>query len=76
MVIKFFFSILCISLTFTGNFMSLKSRFLGKSLSAFVIIAEWWSEGCKYLTKHHLKHSLLSKFWIYLGWSNSFGNLI
>ena len=57
-----FFSILCISLTLTGNFMSLKSRLLAKALSAFVILAGLQSAGFKYLTKHHLKDSLSSIF--------------
>ena len=75
MYIEFFFSILRMSLVFTGNFMFLKSSLFAKSLSAFVILA-----GFKYLTKHHLNHSLSSVFLIlinpFLGWSNSFGNLI
>ena len=32
------------------------------NLQAFVIIFGLWSAGCKYMTKHHLKHSLSSKF--------------
>ena len=55
---EFFFSTLYISLTLTGNFMPLKSTFLAKSLPAFVIIAGLRSAGFKYLTKHHLNHSL------------------
>ena len=46
----------------TGNFMSLKWISLAKSLSLFLILAEWWSAEC--LTKQHLKHSLASIFWI------------
>ena len=53
---EFFFSTLYISLT--GNFMPLKSTFLAKSLPAFVILAGLRSAGFKYLTKHHLNHSL------------------
>ena len=55
--------------------MSLKSSFLAKSLSAFVILAGWWFAGFKYLTVLHLKHSLSSIFLIlinpFLRWSNS-----
>ena len=50
------------SLVFTGNFMSLKSIFLVKSLSTFVIPAGLQSAGFKYLTKHYLKQSLSSMF--------------
>ena len=46
----------------TGNVMSLKWISLAKSLSLFLILAEWWSAEC--LTKQHLKHSLASIFWI------------
>ena len=39
-----------------------------------------WMMIFKCLTKHHLNHSLASVFWIliklFLGWSNSIGNLI
>ena len=38
--------------------MSLKSGYLGKSLSDFVILTGLPSAGFKYLTKHQLKHSL------------------
>ena len=41
---------------FTGNFVSLKSNFLAKSLSASVILARLQSAGCKYLIKHQLEH--------------------
>ena len=75
-----FFSILWMSLVFTVYFLSLKSSLLAKYLSAFVIPAGLRSAGFEYLTKHHLKHSLSSSFWIlinpFAGWSNSFGNLI
>ena len=56
--IFFFFSILYKSLTLTGNFMSLKSSssFLGKSISAFVILLRVWSARYKYMTKQHLKY--------------------
>ena len=77
---EFFFSILWMSLILTGNLMSLKSSLFAKSLSAFVVLIWLWSAGFKYQTKHHLKQSLSSIFWIllnpFLGWSNSFGNLI
>ena len=80
MPIEFFFSTLQMSLDFTGNYISLKSRFLVKYLSAFIILAGLRSAGFKYLIKHHLKHSLSSVFGIlinpFLGWSNSFCNLI
>ena len=70
-----FFLILWMPLTFTGNLMSLKSSFLPKSLSAFT-----WFTGFKYLTILYLKHSLSSIFWIlnnpFLGWFNSFSNLM
>ena len=60
--------------------MFLKSSFLANSLSAFVILLGLGSSGFKYLTKHHLKHSLSSIFWIlinpFFAWSNSLGNLI
>ena len=46
MPMEFFISILRMSLTLTGNFMSLKSSFLAKSLSAFVILFGLWSAGC------------------------------
>ena len=59
-----FFSVLCISLTLTRNFMFLKSCFLDKSLSPFVILARLRSAGFNYLIKRHLKHSLTSIFWI------------
>ena len=76
-IIFFYFML---SLSLTGNFMSLKSSLFAKSLSAFVIILELWSAGFKYMTKPHLKHSLSSIFWIlinrFLGGFNSFGNLI
>ena len=47
-----------IALIFTGNFMSLKSSFLGNSLSAFVILAGLRSAEIKYLILLHLKDSL------------------
>ena len=80
MPMEFFYSILSISLALTGNFFSLKSNFLAKSLSSFIIVAGLRSSVYKNLTKQHLKHSLspilgtlINRF---LGWSNSFGNLI
>ena len=60
----FFISILWMPLVFTGNFMSLQSSLFEKSLSAFVILAGSWSAGFKYVTKHYLRHSLSSKYWI------------
>ena len=59
---KFFFSILRISVTLTGNFTSLKSSFLAISLSAFVNLLGLWSTECKYQTIHHLKHPLSLTF--------------
>ena len=41
MPIEFFFSILGMSLIFTINFMSLKSRSLAKNLSALVIFLDY-----------------------------------
>ena len=38
MPMEFFFAIFCTSLTLNGYFMSLKSRFLAKSISVFVIL--------------------------------------
>ena len=80
MAIEFFFSILWISLILTENFMYSKSNSSSNSLSIFLILAGWQSAGCKYLTKHHLKHWSLSKFWVitkpFFGWSNLFGNWI
>ena len=75
-----FFSILWMSLILTGNFMSLKSSLFAKSLSDFVVLFGLWSAGFKHLTKHHLKHSKASIFWILInpfpGRSNSLGNFI
>ena len=62
--IKILFSIERTSLILTENVMSLKSSFLVKFLSAFLIIAARWPARYKYLTKHHLNHSLTSIFWI------------
>ena len=60
----------------TENSISLKSNSSPNNLSIFLVFAGWWSVGDKYLTKHHLKDSLL-KFWIsikpFLGWFNSNG---
>ena len=42
--------------------MSLKSSFLARSLSCFLIIAALWSAGFKYLAKH--QGSSLSQFYI------------
>ena len=51
-------------LVFTGDFQikSLKSIFLTKSLSDYLILAGLQSAGFKYMAKHHLKHSLSSVF--------------
>ena len=43
--------------------MYLKSGFLAKSFSTFVILAESSSAGFKYLNKEHLKPSLWWMFW-------------
>ena len=75
-----FFSIFWVSLTLTGNFMSLEWSFLEKILSTFVTAFGLWSAESDYLAKQHLKHLLSSIFWIlikpFLGWFNSFGNLM
>ena len=80
MTIKFFYSILYMSLIFTGTFISLKSSFLVNSLTDFVNFVALQSAGFKCLTILHLNHSLSSIFSIlinpFLGWFNSFGNLI
>ena len=77
---EFFFSILRISLTLSGNFMPLESNFLAKSQSNFMILLGLWYAGRKYLTKHQLKHSLSSIFLIlinpFLGWSDFFDNFM
>ena len=74
------FSILQMSLIYTGKFISLKLSLFAKSLSAFVILAGWWFAGFKYLIKDHLKHSLSSAFLIltnpFLVWCNYFDNLM
>ena len=62
MQMDFLFSMLWMFPTLTENFMALKSSFLAKPLSAFVILAGWWSPGFRYLTKHHLKQSLSQYF--------------
>ena len=64
MLMKLLFTMLWMSLIFTGHFMHLKPSFLENSLSAFVILLELWSAGFKYLIKVHLQHSLSSIFWI------------
>ena len=74
---KFFFSILWINVfSFYWKFLSL----FAKTLSDSVIRARWWCAGFKYLTKHHLKHSFSSVFWVlvnpFLEWFNSLGNFI
>ena len=60
--ILFFFSTLGMSLILTGNFISLESSSLAKSLLAFVILLGLWSTGCQYPAKHLLKHSSSSVF--------------
>ena len=69
-----------LSLILKRNFISLKSTSFAKSLSRFLILADLWSAGWKYLTKHHLKHSLSLRFAIliktFFGWSNSLSNLM
>ena len=64
MSMEIFFLISRKFLVFTGNFQikSSKSIFLTKSLSASLILAQLQSAGFKYMTKHHLKHSLSSVF--------------
>ena len=62
--IEFTFSILRMSLIFTGNFMSSNSSLFVESLWAFIIFAGLSSYGCNYLTENDLKHSVLSIFWL------------
>ena len=70
----FFFSILCLFQTLTGNFIS--SKFFSYSNSSWIM-----SSGIQVSNKkHHLKHSLSVIFSIlfkpFREWCNSFGNLI
>ena len=59
MAIEFFFCYDFVNASnLSGNFLSLKSSSFLRYLSAFVILAGWWSAGCENLTVHHLKHSL------------------
>lgn len=71
---------LWISLILTGILMDSKPNSSSNKLPLFLILAGWWSAGSKYLTKHHVKHSLLSKFSIlikhFFGNSNSSGAYI
>ena len=60
----FFFSTLGMSLILTGNFISLESSSLAKSLLAFVILLGLWSTGCQYPAKHLLKHSSSSSVFV------------
>ena len=53
---------LSVSLALTGNFMSLKSSFLAKSMTKILTLGKYLSTGCKYLTKDHFKHSVRSVF--------------
>ena len=62
MLMEIFFSIFSMPLGFTGIFMSLKPSLFAKSSSAFAILLGLCSAGFKYLTKHHLKHSLSPVF--------------
>ena len=55
----------CECLWFLMQIMSLKSSLFIKSLSAFLILAEWCS--AEY-TKHHLRHSLPILIKPFLGW--------
>ena len=75
----YIFPILWTSLTLTGNSMSLKSGFFAKFSSASVILLLYFP-GFKFLTKHHLKHSLSLMFWIlinpFLGWINYFAEFL
>ena len=48
--------------SFDWKFNVFKIKFFYKSISTFVIVAGLQSAGCKYLSKHHLKHSVLSIF--------------
>ena len=41
-----------------------KIKIFAKSFSAFVIFLGLWPAKCKYLMKHHLKHSLSWIYWI------------
>ena len=75
-----FFDFLNVS-NFYWKFYAFKIKlFYNIFFSSFFILLELWFTGFKYLTKIHLKHSLLSIFWIlikhFLGWSNSLGNFI
>ena len=54
--IEFYFSILWMSLAFTGIFMSLKSSLLEKYFSAFVNLAGLRSSACNYLSKQLLRY--------------------
>ena len=58
MPIQCSFSVLWMSLIVAEKFMSLKSSYFAKSVSIFLVLAGWWFAGCKYLTKHQLKHLL------------------
>ena len=66
---------------FDWKFYFFKIKFFSKIFVRFyVILADRWFAGLKYLTKHHLKHSLWSIFLIlinpFLGKFNSCGNFI
>ena len=61
-IILFFY--FCIVFLWEGNFMSLKVSCFTNSFSTFLIFAGFLFIGLKYLTKHHLKHSL-SSFWFF-----------
>ena len=80
MPVEFFFSILWQYLILIGKLMSSKSNWSANISSVFLILTGWCSAGCKYLSAHHFKHLLALIFCIliqpFLGWSNSFGNLI
>ena len=61
-----------------GNLISLKPNSLSNILSAFRVLDGLRSVGYKYLTNHHLEHSLSLIFLMLLkpffGWSNPFGD--
>ena len=61
-----------------GNLISLKPNSISNFLSTFRVLDGLRSVGYKYLTNHHLKHSLPLIFLMLLkpffGWSNPFGD--
>ena len=77
MILEFFFFF---NLILTCHFMSSKYNSPANISSVFQILNGSWSAGCKYLTIHHLKHSLRFIFCIlikaFFVWFNSPSNLI